>query len=86
MTSQDPDNEDLSPEEETILFEFLDQVDQAIMIALTQGIDQGIIAGALQARITQLYTFGHDPDFEGLEHLLTTVLDQIKTRPSWPID
>lgn len=85
MTNQmnDPD---LTPEEEETVLEFLDQVDESIITAMSMGLEYGIIAGALQARITQLYTFGHDPDFEGLEHLLTTVLEQIQDRPSWPVD
>jgi hypothetical protein len=81
----DQDSE-FTPEEEEILVKFLDQVDQAMITAMNAGLCIGSIAGALQARITQIYTFGHDPDFQGLEDLLTSVLEQIQQRPDWPID
>lgn len=82
MFSNDDDIE-LTPEEQNEVFEFLDNIDEAIMRSLDRGISYAVIAGAMQAKVAQLYLAHHDPDIEGFEHLLQSTLDDLKSRPSW---
>lgn len=79
------DDDDLTDDEIKKLYQFIDTMDDAIIRSLENGVSYAIIAGALQAKVAQLYLANDDPDFEGFEFLLTTVLEDFKSRPKWDI-
>ena len=76
--------EDLTAEEETLLGAFLEDLDDTIFDYLDSGLAYDLIGATMMSRISQLYTLGDNPDFEGLESLFEMFLSEIKDRPDWP--
>lgn len=79
------DDDRLSKFEIEKLHEFVDKIFKVVQEYLDQDISYCILAGALQAQVVELYLLDNDPDFEGLEELLKTVLNDIINRPKWDI-
>ena len=71
---------------DTIIEEYLNLVDAASHAAMLMGLQPAELAGALLARVQQLYTLGPEPDLDGLERLLEYSLEQLKNRPRFDID
>ena len=79
-----PDNDD--DPRMIVVEEFLNIVDASSHAAMLMGVKPAELAGALLARVQQLYTLGPDPDLPGLERLLTYSLEQIRNRPKFDIE
>lgn len=79
-------NNDDDDDEFDIVLNFVKELDPIVDAAMDNGMEYHTVASAMQAYITHLYTSGDNPDFDGLELLLLTVLENIQNRPRWDIE
>lgn len=68
------------------LKDFLATLDALCTIALSSGMTNTAIAGALLARCQQLYLADGQADLQGLSDLLKAAQSWIDQRPTWPVE